>query len=179
MSTNLDHLYAAKIRKLKEQKSFSDQMNDHLSKNGGLNDSSKVAVKNLHAAIAVSKKPGYFEYYVANDDIKRTEEKKMLNALARSVQKTHKELEQINEEIALAESHQHAQKLQQQQLAESSRGINSMSQWFDTYGRPTLTEEKKERMTSFSTNSKIYGGTQHYKSFKTVSTVMTKGRITR
>lgn len=172
MSSNLDQLYATKLRKLKEQKAFSDQMNDHLSKSGGLNDSSKVAMKNLHAAIAVSKKPGYFEYYVAPDDIKRTEEKKILNSLARSVQKTHLELEQINEEIAAAESHFH-------KGPPEPPSIGSLSQWFDTYGRPTLTEEKKERMTSFATNSKIYGGTAHYKSFKSVSTVMTKGRITR
>ena len=171
-SINLDQLYATKLRKLKEQKSFSDQMNDLLSKTGGLNDSSKVAVKNLHAAIAVSKKPGYFEYYVASDDVKRTEEKKTLNSLARSVQKTHLELEQINEEIRQAESHL-------QKGPPEPPSINSLSQWFDTYGRPNMTEEKKDRMTSFSTNTKIYGGTSHHPSFKSVSTVMTKGRITR
>ncbi len=170
--SNLEQLYAAKMRKLKEQKAFSDQMNDLLSKSGGLNDSSKIAMKNLHAAIAVSKKPGYFEYYAASDDIKQTEEKKVLNSLARSVQKTHKELEQLNDEIALAESH-----IAKPQI--DGPNITSLSQWFDTYGRPSLTEEKKDRMTSFATNSKIYGGTEHYKSFKTVSTVMTKGRLTR
>lgn len=176
MGSNLDQLYASKLRKLKEQKGYSDQMNDILSKNGGLNDSSKSTLKNLQAAIAVSKKPGYFEYYAAPDDIKRTEEKKVLNYLARKVQSLHKELEQINEEIAHAEAQKRAQQLA---ALENNRSINSLSQWFDTYGRPTLTEEKKDRMTSFSTNSKIYGGTQHYKSFKTVSTVMTKGRLTR
>ena len=48
---------------------------------------------------------------------------------------------------------------------------------FDIYGRPNLTEEKKDLMTKFEKNSKIYGGTKHkeYSSFKTTSTVMVPG----
>jgi hypothetical protein len=59
----LDHLYTMKFQKIKEQKALSDRMHDMLSKSGGLNESSKMALKNLQAAITVSKRPGYFDYY--------------------------------------------------------------------------------------------------------------------
>lgn len=62
-SNSLDQLYELKFQKIKEQKALSDRMHDVLSKSGGLNESSKMALKNLQAAIAVSKRPGYFEYY--------------------------------------------------------------------------------------------------------------------
>jgi hypothetical protein len=55
---------------LKEQKLLSDQMNELLTKNGGLNEGSKLVVKNLNAAIAVSKRPGYFHYYSPPDELK-------------------------------------------------------------------------------------------------------------
>lgn len=170
-------MYAAKLRKLAEQKKLSDEMNDILSKSGGLNESSRLTLKNLNAAIAVSKKPGYFDYYVAPDDIKRTEEKRVLNALARSVQKVHKELEQINAEIDQAEQTAKAARLQA--TLNSTPSVTSLDQWFDTYGRVTMTEEKKDRMTSFVPESKMYGGAGKYKSFKSSSSVMIKGRLTR
>lgn len=176
-SSSLDQLYAAKLRKLEEQKKISDEMNDILSKVGGLNESSRLSMKNLNAAIAVSKKPGYFDYYVASDDIKRTEEKRVLNGLARSVQKVHKELEQLNEEIRQAEHS--AQAARMQATLSSTPSISSLDQWFDTYGRVTMTDEKKDRMTSFVPDSKVYGGAGKYKSFKSSSSVMVKGRLTR
>lgn len=66
MAASLDQLYAVKFQKIKEQKALSDRMSDLLSKSGGLNESSKMALKNLQAAITVSKRPGYFEYYGSN-----------------------------------------------------------------------------------------------------------------
>ena len=83
-------------------------------------------------------------------------------------------MEQINEEIAQLE-------IQLKPKIPEPPPVSSLSQWFDIYGRPTLTEEKKDLMTKFEKNSKIYGGTKHkdYPSFKTTSTVMVPGRITR
>ena len=94
--------------------------------------------------------------------------------MARSIQKIHAELEQINEEISQLE-------IQSRPKIPEPPPVNSLSQWFDIYGRPNMTEEKKDLMTKFEKNSKIYGGTKHkeYPSFKTTSTVMVKGRLTR
>eukprot|EP01038_Epipyxis_sp_PR26KG_P008080 gene8080-10947_t len=170
---SLDQLYNLKLQKLKEQKRLSDEMNDILSKDGGLNESVRLSVKNLHAAIAVSRKPGYFEFYQPPDDIKQTEDKKVLNNYARLIQRVHKELEQIDEEIQAATAQLHSSS--QRELPR----VSSLSEWFDMYGRPKLTEEKVEMMTKFDHNTKIYGGTHHYSSFKTSSTIMRKGRLTR
>ena len=84
----------------------------------------------------------------------------------------HLELDQINEEIQQAE-------LQNQPKASEPPQIGNLSQWFETYGRPNMTEEKRNRLTSFDKSAKIYGGTEHYKSFKTMSATMVKGRVTR
>lgn len=109
-------------------------------------------------------------HLVPPDEIKSTEDKKVLNALAKSISKVHHELEQINEEIEQA-------KLKNQHKAPEPPSITSLNQWFDVYGKPHLTEEKRDLMTKFEKDSKIYGGTHHYKSFKTTSTIMVKGRI--
>ena len=141
--------------------------------------------------------PGYFEYYSTPEDLKKVEEKKVLNNLARNIQKLHKELEDINEEIAQSEIHLSPNKQQKQSNKDTNNlttttialnsssnltlgsQVKSISEWYDVYGRPNITEEKKELMTSFNNNPKIYGGTNHFKSFKTTSTLMRKGRITR
>ena len=93
---SLDQLYKLKFQKLREQQNVSKKMFDILNKSGGLIENSKVTLKNLNAAIATSKQPGYFDYHVAPDDVKRVEERKVLNGLAREVQKLHAELEHIN-----------------------------------------------------------------------------------
>lgn len=107
---------------------------------------------------------------VPPDEIKSMEEKKVLNSLAKSIAKVHKELDQINEEIE-----QTTAQLQPKPIEPPS--VTSLNQWFDIYGKPQLTDEKRDMMTKFEKDSKIYGGTAHYKSFKTTSTIMVKGRI--
>jgi len=47
---------------------------------------SRYTCKNLQAAIAVSKMPGYFEYYHTPEELKKIEEKKVLNTLAKNIQ---------------------------------------------------------------------------------------------
>jgi hypothetical protein len=79
--TGLSVLYTKKIQKLQEQKNFSDQMHMLLTKKGGLNENNKQAQRNLNMAIAVSKKPGYFHYHAAADDIQEIEHNKVLATL--------------------------------------------------------------------------------------------------
>mmetsp|Transcript_23021 Transcript_23021/g.23666 ORF Transcript_23021/g.23666 Transcript_23021/m.23666 type:complete len:178 (+) Transcript_23021:39-572(+) len=171
---NLNLLYSQKLNKLQEQKILSDRMNDILTKNGGLNDSSKIIRKNLAAAIAVSKQPGYFEYYQPPSEIKDIEDTKVLNSLVRSLNKVHRELEQINNEIS--HHHEHSS-LNEQPKTEPN--VGSLSQWFETYGRPENTACLEERMTYFQSSPKIYGGTNHHRAFKSQASTMKKGRITK
>lgn len=165
-------LYERKIQKLNEQKALSDRMNDMLTRKGGLNDNSKNVRKNLSAAIAVSKQPGYFEYYETPSELKELEDSRILNSIVKSLGKVHRELDQINSEI----SHRHEKAPEPPKLETS---MTSMSQWFDTYGRPENTQCLEERRTTFQPSPKIYGGTNHHRAFKTQASNMKKGRVTK
>lgn len=171
MSAVLDQMYAARLLKLEEQKALSTRMNDLLTKPKGLNESMKLTVKNLQAAIAVSKQPGYFEYYVTPDDLKNIEDNKILNGLARAIQKLHFELEQLNHEISTLEAKRPQPKM-------NDIPLDSLAQWFDMYGRPK-DSNNKEQITQFVPSSRVYGGTSHHRAFKTQSSAMKTGRITR
>mmetsp|Transcript_5370 Transcript_5370/g.5503 ORF Transcript_5370/g.5503 Transcript_5370/m.5503 type:complete len:180 (+) Transcript_5370:126-665(+) len=168
--TGLSVLYTKKIQKLQEQKNFSDQMHMLLTKKGGLNENNKQAQRNLNMAIAVSKKPGYFHYHAAADDIQEIEHNKVLATLARSIAKCNGEIDQINEEII------HASSKPIEKMSEVS--LMSIGQWHETYGKASRASVEG-MITQFDKSTKIYGGTAHHRSFKTVSSVMKKGRITR
>ena len=180
-------LYEQKVLKLNEQKLLSDHMNHLLTRSGGLNENNKIIQKNLLAAIAVSKQPGYFDYYEPSTDIKEIEKNKILNNLVRNLNKIHRELEQINSEIT---QHQQQQQQQQQQHSLSSTrmnsiqkyepvNVNNLSQWFETYGRPENVGCLEERKTTFQQSPKIYGGTNHHRAFKSQASTMKKGRVTK
>lgn len=171
MSTALDQLYAARLQKLEEQKALSNRMNQLLTQPKGMNDSMKLTLKNLQAAIAVSKQPGYFEYYETPDNIKQVEQNKVLNSLARAIQKLHAELTQINEEI-------HTIEMKRSENKSMEMPMNSLKQWFDTYGRPKEVGNK-EQITQFVPLPRVYGGTGHHRAFKSQAATMKVGRITR
>jgi len=171
MSTALDQLYTVRLQKLEEQKALATRMNDILTKPKGLLDSQKLKQKNLQAAIAVAKQPGYFEYYETPEELKVIEGNKTLNSLARAIQKMHQELEQLNSEISVMEA-----KIQQPKM--SDMPLTSLSQWFDTYGR-AKDSGNKEQITQFTSNARVYGGTSHHRAFKSQGATMKAGRITR
>ena len=127
----------------------------------------------INVFVLVAMQPGYFEYYKASDEVVSIENQKVLNSLARAVQKVHREIEQINEEIA-----QRYASAPKPVIAEVP--LTALQQWFDVYGRPKNPDGgNPELITTFKQSSKTYGGTGHHRSFKSVSSVMTKGRITR
>lgn len=168
----LQGLYAQKIAKIAEQKALSDKMVEILH---SLNDASKLSRKSLMAAIAVSKQPGYFEYYTPPEEVKNAEEGKLLNKLARQVSKVHGEIEAINSEIAQASS--------KPPPKANDIPLSDLSQWFEIYGRPKPLDgnaaTKDTLLTAFVPSPKIYGGTSHHRSFKTQSTIMRTGTLTR
>ena len=151
MAGNLDAMYAAKLVKLEEQKALSDQMNEMLKSH--LNPGSKLATKNLRAAIAVSKKPGNFEYYQPSPDVVNIESNKSLNGLAKRIAGVHKELDAMNEEIYAAEAAKKAASNKMNTQEDTQMGLNG---WFETFGRPAPGQDSL--LSSFTPASKIYGG---------------------
>jgi len=170
-SALLDDLYRQKLDKLSEQKTLSDRMNEILCRKGGMNDCSQLKKRNLQAAIAVSNQAGYFEYYKTPKEIKEIEDQKLLNTLARAVQKIHTEIVQVSDQIQQIEASSTKKTV-------ADLPLSTLSQWFDVYGRPKATEVK-DMLSTFSPNPKIYGGTSHHKSFKTLSSLMKSGHLTR
>lgn len=67
----MEKLTTAKLEKLEEQKNFAKQLHSVLNKEGGLIQTSERMCKNLLTAVAVSQRPGFFEYYQPSDDVKR------------------------------------------------------------------------------------------------------------
>jgi len=166
----LQALYSQKVSKIAEQKALSDKMIEILH---SLNDSSKLTRKSLLAAIAVSKQPGYFEYYTPPEEVKNAEEGKTLNKLARQVSKVHGEIEALNAEIAQTSAKPPAKV--------NDIPLSGLSQWFELYGRPNENNHAatKDLLTAFVPSPKIYGGTSHHRSFKSTATIMRTGTLTR
>ena len=69
----------------------------------------------MKAAIAVAKQPGYFEYYHPSDEVRECESGKTLNKLVKSLDKVHRELEQINGDIANAQAARSEPKIHEDQ----------------------------------------------------------------
>ncbi len=180
MSSNLEQLTAAKLAKLVEQKALSDKMSAML--HDRMIPSQTQNNKNLSAAISVSKKPGFFEYYQAPDDVKEFERDKALNKLVRQLGKLHSEIVSISEEIDLAmqDRKKNIDASRTKALDASGGNMSTLSQWLESHGAPTSTMEvSRDQYTTFKPASKIYGGTAHHRSFKSSASSMTQGRMTR
>ena len=124
---------------------------------------------NTLAAIAVSQQPGKFEYHKSSAEVKELEETKVLNKLARAVEKVGRELEQIDTEIHSATP---------KKTTPEEPSLGSLSSWFDMYGRPEGINAK-DMISTFEPAGKIFGGTAHHRSFKSQTSALKKGRITR
>jgi hypothetical protein len=186
--SNLEALTALKISKLAEQKELSDRMSKIL--HGSMIPSQSMNNKNLVAAIAMSKKPGFFEYYQPSDEVKEFERDKVLSKLTRQIGKLHNEIVSINEEITLAMQEKkatiQANNAKLLDPKESGAGIRSLSQWIENYSGgkgkgkgngEALGKEKPDMFSTFKPASKIYGGTAHHRSFKSSASTMTLGRM--
>lgn len=165
-ANNFDKQFAARLKKLDEQKELAKKMNASLS---SLNDDSNLARKNLEAAIAVSKQPGYFEYHTPANDI--ADKAKSLPVLTKKLNRIANEIEQIDAELSRDKSG-----VVRTTLPDTS--MSSLQQWFDNFGRPKH-EDIDGLVTTFHTNAKVYGGTSHHRAFKSQASSMKKGRVTR
>lgn len=163
-------LYQRKYDLLARQKEKSTLFHKHLTDTGyGLNEVSRKTCKNLEAAVAGSKRPGpIFYYHPPDESLKVVPE---LPKLQRQILTLQHELDQCEHEIAEFEKRTTV-------APTSQAGVSSLSQWFALYGAPTKTGAPGF-MTSFTTNSKVYGGTNRYPTFKTKSSVMKRGRLTK
>lgn len=174
--------------KLGEQKRLAERYREKLVGSAsciGLIENSRLTNKNLEAAIVASKQPGYFQYYQPPESVKSIVRKSELLLLQKQIVKSERELSQIKAELAKTEK----------QLKLERRGgptsMNTLDQWFSSQttqyvaGQPINVYGKPERppvdgwLTEFMPTGKVYGGTKHHNAFKTVSSTMKTGRMTK
>lgn len=164
-------LSAVKMKKLREQAELSDTLNQILTRENGMIQSSQQTCKNLEVAVAVSKRPGFFEYYTAPDDVVAAHNRGDLGQLAKKIGRVQKELDNVDQELATKQA------MRTSAVLPAESNMSSLQQWFAMYGQPKPSPHGF--LTTFQNNSKIYGGTQNHRAFKTQSKAMKQGRLIR
>ncbi|DBA00728.1 TPA: hypothetical protein N0F65_001199 [Lagenidium giganteum] len=188
-----DALVKKKIELLEQQKAKADKLNELLNAPGGFNEISRKTCKNLEAAITASKQPGYFAYYEQPEQAKAIIRSGEVQRLQEQLVQLQKQIDQLTENIDAANAeHQHAIALmlapptgstvgspdkQSKAAPPVAANMQNLKQWLVTYGSPK--QASTELYTSFTPNRKVYGGTSHYSAFKTQSSTMKKGRLTK
>ena len=59
-------------------------------------------------------------------------------------------------------------------VAETAPKLSGIEAWFDKYGKPRPRPDGY--VSEFIDNPKVYGGTEHYPAFKSLSSSMKRGR---
>ena len=77
-----------KLRTLEQQRAQSDDLNALLTREGGLNESQHMTCKNLKAAVAVSKQPGFFEYHKHSVEVQCAYDRKTCNQMVKKIVRT-------------------------------------------------------------------------------------------
>ena len=156
-----------KLRTLEQQRAQSDDLNALLTREGGLNESQYMTCKNLKAAVAVSKQPGFFEYHKHSAEVQRAYDRKTCNQMVKKIARTQQDLDAIEEDICARE----AARLKSLELRDPT--LTSFDQWFQQFGRP---QNMPQRFYStFDDNKKIYGGTHHHRAFRSNARTMKLG----
>jgi hypothetical protein len=147
----------------------------------GFNEASRKTCKNLEAVITMSKRPGYFAYYKQPDHLQALVRSGEVARLQEQVVQLQKQIDQLTEKIDSANaasggavSPTHGQLND----AKSSASVHNLTQWFATYGSPKQ-GVNSDQYTNFTPNKKVYGGTSHYAAFRSQSSTMKKGHLTK
>lgn len=135
----------------------------------GLKHNTKMAIKNLEAAVVASKRAGYFHYHEPSEEVERIEHGKLLEKKLREITKLQKEIDEVNRQIR--ERHETRRE-------PKPKDLHTLKEFFAEFGRPDPVMFEPLR-TEFHSHPKVYGGSKHYSSFKSVAVDMKKGRITR
>jgi len=124
----------------------------------------------LEAAITASKRPGYFVYYEQPEHVKNVLRSGEVQRLKDQILHLQKQIDQLTEKIEKS--------AEGQDVPHSGTTITSLKHWLATYGTPKQ-QSTSDLYTVFSTDKKVYGGTSHYSAFRTQSSTMKKGRLTK
>jgi hypothetical protein len=168
----LDALTAEHQKKLAAQAAVLDKLHAMLADKEGLIENTKYTMKNLEAAIASSRRPGYFSYWQPNENVKHIESKKELSRLTIQVNSMQKEIDLAAAEVARVEGDIRLE------LALKDNPTRNLDTWFATYGRPTR-QPSMGMASEYRPNPKVYGGTKHHKSYRSLAVTLKPGNLTK
>ncbi|GBG34932.1 Hypothetical Protein FCC1311_111552 [Hondaea fermentalgiana] len=180
MADRMDALLEKKRALLAEQAAVAREFNhwltaksDDPNEDGALENSRKTT-KNLEAAIAQSRNPGYFQYHRRSRRVRRMEKGNELAKLAARISRLEDQLRAVTAQIeTLHEERRNAI------LTAKPPPVSGFQDWFRQFGEPS--EEMKSRKglaSEFVPNNKVYGGTPHHRAFRSVAVTLKKGRAT-
>jgi hypothetical protein len=157
-----DELLKKKQEMLRRQKDLAVRINGRLvgEKNGvGLNEVARRTCKNLNAAVAAAKRPGYFDYYKPPEEIQQQVAKQELQTMLRKLEVMDvglKELDDsLDEELAKKKASLEARSVPE---------VKSLKEWFASYGAPQRPEGQGPGWrTELAPSKYIYGGTAHHR----------------
>lgn len=138
----------------------------------GMIESQRLLIRNLDAAIVASRQPGYFHFYSHPEVVKQIESKSELKTLTRQIHDVEREIDVLKADLARVEK----RRVEVSQM--NAPVINSMQQWFATYGQPENQSVAGFR-TELKPNPKVYGGTKYHRAFKSMAKTMKTGRVWR
>eukprot|EP00941_MAST-03F_sp_MAST-3F-sp1_P004615 g4615.t1 len=168
-----NELVQFKIQKQKDQMSITAEYQKALNDEDGLIENSRLTVKNLNAAIATAKQPGYFKYHSDFDRVKKIESRNELKAYNQRIAQIQKEIDHATAEMAEMERRRRS-------ALESGKlpAVGSLSAWFAQYGGKPR-QVPTGGVTQFLPSAKVYGGTKHHPAFKSLASGMKRGRCVK
>lgn len=171
-SRKLRSLTAELSELLRQQAEVSREANRLLTDpDSGMVESSRRVTKSLDAAIARSRQPGYFRYAQPPPAVQEAERKRVLSRKAEAIAALQARIDAKQAEIDAVR-------------AEAARpppvpDVPNLKRWFDRYERPDPAFGGEGARTTVTPNGRIYGGTAHYKAFRSVATDLRVGRLLR
>ncbi len=90
----------------------------------GLNENSRLKLKNLAAGVVASKRPGYFKYHQDNEKVTQVEQSKTIPKLNADIQRIGDELMRIEHEIREIE--------ERMKKPQEPPRMDSLAQWVAT-----------------------------------------------
>jgi len=126
-------------------------------------------------AIVQSTQPGYIAYHKPSKLVKEFEQKNEFSHLISRIQTYEKEIHAVSKDIDNIKNQQ-----KHETLNKPLPHVAGISDWFEKYGNPSPNLTSVPGFaTTFSNNTKVYGGTKYHPAFKSVAVTQKRGRCTK
>ena len=166
------------IQLVEQQKRLADEFTRYINDpKDGLKENTRRAIKNLDAAVVASKQPGYFKYHEASDTVKKVEQGNLLKKKLAEIKRVEKQIAHVREQMSRCEDERKSQ-VEARAATGSGGSVHSLKQWFNKYQRPDPVMFEPHK-TQFVPSAKVYGGSAHYESFKSVASTMKQRGLTK